>query len=270
MLNIKLKKMKKNSFFIRLVILLSLIVFLYSCSNSSDDSVLEPISNLPVLTTNVISNISANSCMSGGTITSDGGSPVTSRGVVWSINQSPIINNSITSNGTGVGSFASNITSLIANTTYYVRAYATNSNGTSYGNQITFTTQSLPVGPFFAKVNGVEFVEFAITVNTTTLNNAPGISISCIDANNHEIDLEIRNDAVVGTVYQNTTNPFTDKFNFDYYHPTISTNTIPNGSLTITQRTATKLKGQFYFDSVNSSFTNLFHITEGYFDVTLP
>jgi hypothetical protein len=79
--------------------------------------------------------------MSGGNITSDGGASITARGVVWSTAQNPTIALSTkTSNGTGVGNFVSNISGLTPNTTYYVRAYATNSMGTAYGNEITFTT----------------------------------------------------------------------------------------------------------------------------------
>lgn len=96
--------------------------------------------NLPTLTTSSISNITGNSAICGGNITSDGGSSVNVRGVCWNTNPNPTINNYITIDGTGIGSFASNITALTPNTTYYVRAYATNSIGTAYGNQVTFSS----------------------------------------------------------------------------------------------------------------------------------
>ena len=96
---------------------------------------------LPTLTTTQISSINTTTCNSGGNITSDGGASITARGVVWSTAQNPTIALSTkTSNGTGVGNFVSNISGLTPNTTYYVRAYATNSMGTAYGNEITFTT----------------------------------------------------------------------------------------------------------------------------------
>ncbi|MDX9748839.1 MAG: FISUMP domain-containing protein [Paludibacter sp.] len=99
-----------------------------------------PIST-PVLTTVVVSNITTSTASSGGTISSDGGATVTSRGVVWSTSQNPTVSLSTkTSNGTGTGSFTSSLTGLNASTTYYVRAYATNSAGTAYGNQLSFTT----------------------------------------------------------------------------------------------------------------------------------
>ena len=93
----------------------------------------------PTITTADISNKTETSATTGGNITSDGGSPVTARGVCWSTSQNPTTAISKTTNGTGTGSFSSNITGLTANTTYYVRAYATNSVGTSYGNQVSFT-----------------------------------------------------------------------------------------------------------------------------------
>lgn len=74
-----------------------------------------------------------------------GGVAVTVSGVCWSINQNSTIAGSKTTDGTGAGSFTSNITGLIANTTYYVRAYATNSVGTAYGNEISFTTAGTTV-----------------------------------------------------------------------------------------------------------------------------
>lgn len=79
-----------------------------------------------------------------GNVTNQGGSSVTTRGVCWSTNQSPTITNSKTSNGSGVGTFVGKMTGLTPNTTYYVRAYATNSAGTTYGNQVTIVTTALP------------------------------------------------------------------------------------------------------------------------------
>jgi uncharacterized protein (TIGR02145 family) len=93
----------------------------------------------PTLTTTAISSISASSANSGGTVTATGGASITSQGVCWSTTATPTISNSFTSNGTSTP-FTSNLTGLVAGTTYYVRAYATNSAGTSYGNELNFTT----------------------------------------------------------------------------------------------------------------------------------
>ncbi len=95
---------------------------------------------LPVLTTTSVSLITETSARSGGNITDDGGSVVTDRGVCWSIYENPTLSDSYTNDGSGTGSFTSNITGLSPNTNYYVRAYATNSTGTSYGNNVSFAT----------------------------------------------------------------------------------------------------------------------------------
>jgi uncharacterized protein (TIGR02145 family) len=75
----------------------------------------------------------------------DGGSVITSKGVCWSTSQNPTIANNININGTGDSNFVSNIAGLLTNVTYYIRAYATNSVGTGYGNQVTATTRFLTI-----------------------------------------------------------------------------------------------------------------------------
>jgi uncharacterized protein (TIGR02145 family) len=95
---------------------------------------------IPTLLTTSVSAISQISAISGGNINSDGAAAVTARGVCWSINQNPTTANSITSDGTGTGSFASSLNGLTPGTTYYIRAYATNSVGTGYGNELNFKT----------------------------------------------------------------------------------------------------------------------------------
>lgn len=109
-------------------------------SNEVSISIPNPIV-LPTLQTTAVTAINTTVAVSGGNITSDGGATVTAKGVVWGTSQNPTIALSTkTTDGTGLGSFVSNIINLTANTTYYVRAYATNSLGTSYGNEINFTT----------------------------------------------------------------------------------------------------------------------------------
>jgi hypothetical protein len=99
-------------------------------------------SGLPILSTTSASSIRTVSAISGGNITSDGGSSITARGVCWSIISGPIASGLHTSDSTGTGSFVSSITGLTPGNTYYVRAYATNSLGTAYGNEITVTVLS--------------------------------------------------------------------------------------------------------------------------------
>ena len=97
---------------------------------------------VPTVTTSLVSEVATTSATCGGEVTVDGGASVIARGVCWSTSQNPTVNDSHTTDGGGMGSFTSNITGLAANTTYYVRAYATNSAGTAYGEEVTFTTLS--------------------------------------------------------------------------------------------------------------------------------
>ena len=89
-----------------------------------------------------ITNITGATAISGGSTINDNGSTIIEKGVCWSTNQNPTIVGNKTTNGIGSDDFISNITLLTAETTYYVRAYATNSVGTSYGSQLSFTTLS--------------------------------------------------------------------------------------------------------------------------------
>jgi outer membrane protein assembly factor BamB len=95
---------------------------------------------LPTITTVTPAAISQTSAISGGNITADGGSPVTIRGICWSTSAAPVVTGSHTTDGSGTGTYASAMTALLPGTQYYIRAYATNSNGTAYGNEINFTT----------------------------------------------------------------------------------------------------------------------------------
>lgn len=97
---------------------------------------------LPTLTTTTATSITQTTAISGGNVTSDGGATVTSKGICYNTTGNPTTSNSVVSSGSGTGSFISNLTGLNTGTTYYVRAFATNSVGTSYGNQISFTTNA--------------------------------------------------------------------------------------------------------------------------------
>jgi hypothetical protein len=99
----------------------------------------------PTVTTAAASSIGVSTADSGGTVTSDGGASVTARGVCWNTSPTPTIADSHTTDGTGTGGFTSNLGSLTQGTFYYVRAYATNSAGTAYGNEVTFTTNDVPI-----------------------------------------------------------------------------------------------------------------------------
>ena len=96
---------------------------------------------LPIVTTALVTDITPMSATCGGNV---GGANITARGVCWSTSPNPTVGNSHTTDGTGKGNFTSSITGLAPNTVYYVRAYATNSVGTSYGNEGVFVTDGLP------------------------------------------------------------------------------------------------------------------------------
>jgi uncharacterized protein (TIGR02145 family) len=99
---------------------------------------------VPTLTTNAISSIKSATAVSGGNILSDGEGQIIAKGVCWNTSPTPTITNSVTTDGIGSGSFTSNLTGLNLNTTYYLRAYATNSAGTGYGNEVSFKTRQCP------------------------------------------------------------------------------------------------------------------------------
>ncbi len=130
--------MKTNSLFLFLTIVLLFMVFFFTnCTKIPNHLTDETI---PIVSTNDVTEVTSSSAISGGLISSDGGSIVIERGVCWSTNQSPTIMDTKTTDGQGAGSFISSITGLTVNSTYYLRAYATNKNGTGYGSVMSFKT----------------------------------------------------------------------------------------------------------------------------------
>ena len=125
---------------------------------------------LATVTTSSVTSITANSAVCGGNVTSDGNATVTARGVCWSTSQNPTTSNNKTTNGSGTGSFTSNISGLTADTTYYVRAYAVNSKGTAYGTQKTFTTTTTSGGggggTTTGTINGHDWVDLGLPSGT--------------------------------------------------------------------------------------------------------
>jgi len=126
--------MKKLPEFLILTFFAAFMATINSCKEEPE---------IPIIATADVSEITANSAVAGGTVTSSGGADVLARGVCWSTSPNPTVSSDKTSNSNGIGSFTSSITGLTANTKYYVRAYATNSAGTSYGNEVTFTTNDI-------------------------------------------------------------------------------------------------------------------------------
>jgi len=115
------------------ILLFGTAIFFTSCKKEE---------TLPDVTTIPVTNITQTSALAGVTVTDDGGAEVTAMGFCWSTSPNPTINSNRMDIGTGIGSFTRVLNGLTANTKYYVRAFATNSAGTNYGNEVTFTTGS--------------------------------------------------------------------------------------------------------------------------------
>jgi len=126
----------------------------------------------PTVTTTAVTSITSTTAISGGNVTSDGGSAVTARGVCWNTSTNPTIANSKTSNGTGTGSYSSSLTGLSNGVTYYVRAYATNSVGTAYGSNVSFVAENAVAGTYYVSTTGNDANSGTISQPFFTLNKA--------------------------------------------------------------------------------------------------
>ena len=127
--------------------------------------------SLPIVTTKAVTNITDISATCGGNVTGMGVDAVTARGVCWSTSSNPTIEDAHTTDGSGLGSYTSSITGLMPGTTYYLRAYATNSEGTAYGEQKSFTTLALPTITTQA-VTDVKYVSASCGGNVTATGGA--------------------------------------------------------------------------------------------------
>ena len=118
-----------------IVILLSgATIYLSSCKKEA---------TLPIVTTTIVSNITQTTASAGGTVTDDGGAAVINRGVTWSTTHNPTVGYFNTRDGAGTGTFLSKLSGLSGSTVYYVRAFATNSVGTGYGNEVLFKSNEI-------------------------------------------------------------------------------------------------------------------------------
>lgn len=154
------------------VFLALLFVSFLSCGGGDDDPVSDPVQQtLPELSTKPIIHIETNSASTGGIISSNGNSPITQKGVCWSKNPNPTITGNVSNNftvdGAGNSSYVSDLNGLEPNTTYYVRSYAINNVGTAYGNEMNFSTNSLPANTYVGYVE----LKTQAEVNTFGANN---------------------------------------------------------------------------------------------------
>ena len=132
--------------------------------------------NMPTVTTDAVTAIGQSTANSGGDVTSQGSAPVTARGVCWSTSANPTTTDALTSDGSGTGSFTSSLTGLTASTSYYVRAYATNSYGTAYGNNEPFTT--LPPPPTATTDAATAVGATSATLNGTVNPNGDSTAVT--------------------------------------------------------------------------------------------
>lgn len=133
---------------------LFIITILISCKKGG-----EP----PTVETSPIINVTAFSATCGGIVTSEGSGPIIARGVCWAAKLDPTVQDLKTEDGTGLGSFTSNISGLYAGVSYFVRAYATNRTGISYGSTKSFIPSGQsPTATIAAATN--------ITATSATLN----------------------------------------------------------------------------------------------------
>lgn len=121
-----------------IIYLFAMIILFASCKKTKIPAPVVPV--LASITTTAATVITSTTATSGGNISADGGATITARGVCWNTVTGPTVANSKTIDGTGTGIFASSVTGLTAGIIYYLKAYATNSAGTAYGNEIIFTT----------------------------------------------------------------------------------------------------------------------------------
>lgn len=132
-------------------------------------------STIPTVNTIETSNITRTSFVSGGNVINDGGSPVTSRGVCWNKIGNPTIEDSKTIDGGDIGQYSSSIDNLEMGTQYYIRAYATNQNGTNYGDAVISSTVAASV-PELSTLDLVPNLNNSATLNCS-ISDDGGLSI---------------------------------------------------------------------------------------------
>jgi uncharacterized protein (TIGR02145 family) len=141
----------------------------------SGDLSFTTLSSVPVITTSEIINNTGTTVATGGNISYQGNSSVSLRGVCWSTTHSPTIQSNKTEDGTGMGTFTSLVAGLIPGTSYFIRAYASNNEGTGYGNELSFTTNAVPASLTTTAASGISATSATVGGN---ISNNGGAAIS--------------------------------------------------------------------------------------------
>jgi hypothetical protein len=149
--------------------LLKILTILVWCLFGAVTGVVGVQAAAPTVTTTTITAITSTTATSGGNVTDDGGDSVTARGVCWSTFENPTTDDFLTSDGSDSGAFVSSITGLDPATMYYVRAYATNTVGTSYGDNVTFTTLQI------FTISGHVWTSDSTGIDSVVMDGFPGI-----------------------------------------------------------------------------------------------
>jgi hypothetical protein len=153
------------------------LAVLSACSDKEDGPDNQGSEQIELSTSSVL-NISASSAVGGGNITRDGGSPITARGLCWSVNPDPTLSNSFMVAGSGTGEFRDTMRNLSPNTKYYVRAYATNANTTAYGQSVSFTTAPAGTGVIQLSTDSVTGVTINAAVCGGNISNDGGSPVT--------------------------------------------------------------------------------------------
>ena len=130
-------------------------------------------SQVPAVVSFDASKITATGAVCSGEVTNIGGAAVTDRGIVYSASANPTTSNTKIALGNGMGAFSTTLTGLNENSTYHFRAYATNSAGTEYGKDVSFTTTTKALADLLAKTN--ELSEMKNTVDAFIANQKNSI-----------------------------------------------------------------------------------------------
>ena len=233
------------------------------------------------VSTAVVSNVTASSATSGGTVENNGGADITARGVCWSINAAPTVYEgyNYTVNGSGTGSFTSTITGLAPSTTYHVRAYATTANDTYYGNERVFTTQSGIIEVTTTAVHDI--TTHSAVSGGTVLNNYGGPAITARGvcwSTSHNPTLynsHTTNGSGAGSFTSNITGLSLDQTYYVRAYATTANGTIYGQEVSFTPAPWQSLDGIFsvsatqrvHFSKGNLQYDLYFHFAEHQWDI---